>query len=84
MILLKQSHLLHLESLVHWCERRQMDFEGGFQGRTNKLVDACYSFWMGATFPLLHATLAYVDSQEQETTLFKYLQWTVSLCSSYN
>lgn len=22
-----------------------MSFEGGFQGRTNKLVDGCYSFW---------------------------------------
>ena len=22
--------------------------EGGFQGRTNKLVDACYSFWQGS------------------------------------
>ena len=25
-----------------------MKFEGGFQGRTNKLVDGCYSFWQGA------------------------------------
>ena len=30
-----------------------MDVEGGFQGRTNKLVDACYSFWQGATPALL-------------------------------
>ena len=22
-----------------------MRLEGGFQGRTNKLVDSCYSFW---------------------------------------
>ena len=26
----------------------------GFQGRANKLVDSCYSFWQGAIFPLLH------------------------------
>ncbi len=27
--------------------------EGGFNGRTNKLVDGCYSFWQGGIFPLL-------------------------------
>ena len=27
--------------------------EGGFMGRTNKLVDGCYSFWQGAVFPIL-------------------------------
>lgn len=32
--------------------------EGGFQGRTNKLIDGCYSFWQGAAFPLIHATLS--------------------------
>lgn len=30
-----------------------MSVEGGFQGRTNKLVDGCYSFWQCALFPLL-------------------------------
>jgi protein farnesyltransferase subunit beta len=34
-----------------------MQFEGGFQGRTNKLVDACYSFWQGATLPMLQEAL---------------------------
>ena len=24
-------------------------------GRTNKLVDGCYSFWQGAVFPILQA-----------------------------
>ena len=32
---------------------RQGLIEGGFMGRTNKLVDGCYSFWQGALFPLL-------------------------------
>ena len=27
--------------------------EGGFMGRTNKLVDGCYSYWQGALLPLL-------------------------------
>lgn len=30
-----------------------MKFEGGFQGRTNKLVDSCYSFWQGAAAAML-------------------------------
>jgi len=28
---------------------------GGFRGRTNKLVDACYSWWVGGAFNLLCA-----------------------------
>ncbi|KAH8111560.1 terpenoid cyclases/Protein prenyltransferase [Phellopilus nigrolimitatus] len=27
----------------------------GFKGRTNKLVDACYAWWVGGCFPLLRA-----------------------------
>ena len=30
-----------------------MKYEGGFQGRSNKLVDGCYSFWQGGMFPLV-------------------------------
>jgi len=32
-----------------------MRLEGGFQGRINKLVDGCYSFWQAGSFPLLEA-----------------------------
>jgi len=34
-----------------------MRLEGGFEGRTNKLVDGCYSFWQGGLFPLIHTIL---------------------------
>lgn len=34
-----------------------MRFEGGFQGRCNKLVDGCYSFWQAGLLPLLHRAL---------------------------
>jgi protein farnesyltransferase subunit beta len=34
-----------------------MRMEGGFQGRPNKLVDGCYSFWVGGLFPLLEAIM---------------------------
>ena len=36
-----------------WAAQRQGSVEGGFNGRTNKLVDGCYSFWQGGLFPLL-------------------------------
>jgi len=44
---------LNLDSFLEWLCRRQMCYEGGFQGRANKLVDSCYTFWQGASFPLL-------------------------------
>ncbi|XP_041365891.1 geranylgeranyl transferase type-1 subunit beta-like isoform X2 [Gigantopelta aegis] len=39
-----------LERLKRWCVCRQ---QSGFQGRPNKPVDTCYSFWVGATLQLL-------------------------------
>jgi Prenyltransferase and squalene oxidase repeat len=37
--------------LEWWLCHRQMRLEGGFQGRTNKLVDGCYSFWQVSQYP---------------------------------
>jgi len=54
MVLLGRAHeALDLDAMASWLAQRQMPVEGGFQGRTNKLVDSCYSFWQGACFPLL-------------------------------
>ncbi|KAK0269976.1 CAAX farnesyltransferase (FTase) subunit beta [Friedmanniomyces endolithicus] len=39
--------------------------EGGFAGRPNKLVDACYSHWVGACFALLEAALPAEETQPQ-------------------
>lgn len=39
-----------LKGLQRWVMARQVD---GFQGRPNKPVDTCYSFWVGATLKLL-------------------------------
>jgi protein farnesyltransferase subunit beta len=44
---------LDLSRLLHWAVQRQGWVEGGFNGRTNKLVDGCYSFWQGGVFPIL-------------------------------
>uniref|UniRef100_A0A7S2KZX0 Protein farnesyltransferase subunit beta n=1 Tax=Zooxanthella nutricula TaxID=1333877 RepID=A0A7S2KZX0_9DINO len=52
--ILGRAHSLDLHAFLRWAAQRQMGLEGGFQGRTNKLVDSCYSFWQGAIFPLLH------------------------------
>ncbi|GEQ67027.1 hypothetical protein JCM33374_g690 [Metschnikowia sp. JCM 33374] len=48
-------HSVNAESLLHWLAARQYTLEGGFSGRSNKLVDACYSFWIGACFAMMEA-----------------------------
>ncbi|XP_076164806.1 farnesyl transferase beta subunit [Ptiloglossa arizonensis] len=55
--LLGKTDFCRLNSLLRWIVNRQMRLEGGFQGRPNKLVDSCYSFWLGGTFALIHAFL---------------------------
>ena len=39
--------------ILDWAVQRQMSIEGGFQGRSNKLVDGCYSYWVGAIFGVI-------------------------------
>ena len=41
--------------LIRWCINRQ---QSGFQGRPNKPVDTCYSFWVGATLKVNLAWLS--------------------------
>ena len=48
---------LHMESLIQWLSARQYAPEGGLAGRTNKLVDGCYSHWIGGCWPLIEAAL---------------------------
>ena len=61
-----------------------MRLEGGFQGRTNKLVDGCYSFWVGGVFPLMHMALLKQGDQciDDEHFLFhqESLQEYLLLC----
>lgn len=51
---------LDLRSLMRWSASVQaMPIEGGgFRGRTNKLVDGCYSWWCGGLFGVLGGLLA--------------------------
>ena len=46
---------LDLPLLTHWLSSRQCSPEGGYNGRTNKLVDGCYSHWVGGCWSLVEA-----------------------------
>ena len=48
---------IDLKNLLRWLTQMQgTEIElGGFKGRTNKLVDGCYSWWCGGSFALLEA-----------------------------
>lgn len=84
LVFLERETLCNLRNLLRWLVNRQMRFEGGFQGRTNKLVDGCYSFWQGGAFPLLHKVLFSLgkESLSMESWLFDQdaLQEYILIC----
>ncbi|KAJ9151414.1 Protein farnesyltransferase subunit beta [Pleurostoma richardsiae] len=49
---------LDVPRLISWLSSRQYAPEGGFSGRTNKLVDGCYSHWVGGCWPLVESILS--------------------------
>jgi len=49
---------LNVPAFLQWLSSRQYAPEGGFAGRTNKLVDGCYSHWVGGCWALLEAALS--------------------------
>ena len=53
LLILNKLSLIDINKQIKWLTHRQMTIEGGFQGRTNKLVDSCYSFWQGSVFNML-------------------------------
>ncbi|KAJ0173600.1 hypothetical protein K1T71_010749 [Dendrolimus kikuchii] len=80
--LLNRTQLCDIDALLRWIVNRQMRVEGGFQGRTNKLVDGCYSFWQGAAFPIISAILAQDNKELIENVLFNQaaLQEYIIIC----
>ncbi|PTU24265.1 hypothetical protein P175DRAFT_0505943 [Aspergillus ochraceoroseus IBT 24754] len=48
---------MDISLLLSWLSSRQYAPEGGFSGRTNKLVDGCYSHWVGSCWPLIQSAL---------------------------
>lgn len=49
---------LDVPRLVAWLSARQYAPEGGFAGRTGKVVDGCYSWWVGGCWDLVEAAIA--------------------------
>jgi len=70
LMILKKSNLIKFEPLIRWLSNKQMANEGGFCGRTNKLVDGCYSFWQCAVFPLVHFYFENKVNQKLDSFLF--------------
>ena len=62
LVLLGKEGLCDLDAALRWAAQCQMQYEGGFCGRKNKLVDSCYSFWVGAVFPIVEGLLAKSDN----------------------
>jgi protein farnesyltransferase subunit beta len=46
---------LDIATLTYWLSSRQCTPEGGYNGRTNKLVDGCYSHWVGGCWSIVEA-----------------------------
>ncbi|EDU40933.1 CAL1 Prenyltransferase beta subunit [Pyrenophora tritici-repentis] len=46
---------LNIDMLIYWLSSRQCTPEGGYNGRTNKLVDGCYSHWVGGCWSIVEA-----------------------------
>lgn len=55
LMILDKLDSVDIEALLRWCSSRQCNEERGFNGRANKLVDGCYSFWVGSTAAMLEA-----------------------------
>ncbi|KAM4063000.1 prenyltransferase and squalene oxidase repeat domain-containing protein [Hirsutella rhossiliensis] len=72
---------LDVPRLVSWLSARQYAPEGGFSGRTNKLVDGCYSHWVGGCWPLLEASLRGPERPAAETADHLSMQADNSLFS---
>jgi protein farnesyltransferase subunit beta len=60
---------LDLEPLIWWLSSRQYAPEGGLAGRTNKLVDGCYSHWLGSCWPLVQAVISGPRDQSAASNL---------------
>jgi protein farnesyltransferase subunit beta len=69
------SKHLDMPLLVHWLSSRQCSPEGGYNGRTNKLVDGCYSHWVGGCWSLVEAIYRSSPSMHlwNRTALARYI-----------
>ncbi|KAJ1303977.1 hypothetical protein OPQ81_008387 [Rhizoctonia solani] len=65
---------INVKKLVRWATGMQgLPIEGGgFRGRSNKLVDGCYSWWIGGLEPLLLELLG-LGNEEAETEVTSHV-----------
>lgn len=70
--LLNNQDMCDMKALLRWITNRQMSYEGGFQGRTNKLVDSCYSFWQAGAITIINMNLL---AQENERKYLATDRW---------
>lgn len=57
---------INIPKLLKWLSSRQHQPEGGFSGRTNKLVDGCYSHWVGGCWAILETITGVTDLWDRE------------------
>ncbi|KAH8091781.1 terpenoid cyclases/Protein prenyltransferase [Cristinia sonorae] len=74
--------VINVKSLLRWCVQMQgISIElGGFKGRTNKLVDGCYSWWVGGCVGLVEGLMgsgsgSKVDEHADETKADQDGEW---------
>lgn len=60
------GNYIDLDQAVRWLSARQSAPEGGFSGRTNKLVDGCYDHWAGGCWPFLQAAIGDDDTYDRK------------------
>jgi len=68
--LLRKTYLLNADQTLRWLVNRQTTKENGFQGRTNKLVDGCYTYWQAASFFTLEYQLCFGEKRQVPVPLF--------------
>eukprot|EP00531_Pseudo-nitzschia_arenysensis_P001390 CAMPEP_0116145628 /NCGR_PEP_ID=MMETSP0329-20121206/16705_1 /TAXON_ID=697910 /ORGANISM="Pseudo-nitzschia arenysensis, Strain B593" /LENGTH=529 /DNA_ID=CAMNT_0003641267 /DNA_START=1 /DNA_END=1590 /DNA_ORIENTATION=- len=64
-----------VSALLGWLGRRQLSYEGGFSGRSNKLVDGCYSFWQGGAMAIASSCSECLANDETDDTSSKEDPW---------
>ena len=56
------------------CVQLKLIYNIFIQGRTNKLVDGCYSFWQGGIFPVIHSILQMYSDENLSNTNWMFDQ----------
>jgi protein farnesyltransferase subunit beta len=59
---------IDVDAALRWSVMQQGEAieAGGFRGRSNKLVDGCYSWWVGGGVPVVEALAARAKGEEDE------------------